>query len=210
MAIAYRHSKIRPNSINTGATQRWWWLEKNFWEDSECALSALVGSPLLLTLDQFHYLFLFRFTTSVATRHCRCWQRSDTLWVVMPVRLALCDLGAPGWGEPWFPHSAVLLYSQPLYGDVGDVAFLVLFCLPPYSIRRWFNVITPLSAFWRCWTGQPFTFSLWCAFFVCLLVVLCVWFCVCFVCGFFAPLRLWRLLGLCIGPRQLNFWGFFQ
>ena len=29
----------------------------------------------------------------------------------MPVRLALCDLGAPGWGEPWFPHSAVLLYS---------------------------------------------------------------------------------------------------
>ena len=30
----------------------------------------------------------------------------------MPARLALCDLGAPGWGEPWFPHSAVLLYSH--------------------------------------------------------------------------------------------------
>ena len=27
----------------------------------------------------------------------------------MPEWLALCDLGAPGWGEPWFPHSAVLL-----------------------------------------------------------------------------------------------------
>ena len=38
----------------------------------------------------------------------------------MPVRLALCDLGAPGWGEPWFPHSAVLLYSLPWYGDVSD------------------------------------------------------------------------------------------
>ena len=27
----------------------------------------------------------------------------------MPEWLALCDLGAPGWGESWFPHSAVLL-----------------------------------------------------------------------------------------------------
>ena len=26
-------------------------------------------------------------------------------------RLALCDLGDPGWGDPWFPHSAVLLHS---------------------------------------------------------------------------------------------------
>ena len=34
-------------------------------------------------------------------------------------RPALCDLGAPGWGEPWFPHSAVLLFyfSQILYGE---------------------------------------------------------------------------------------------
>ena len=41
-------------------------------------------------------------------------------------RLALCDLGAPGWGEPWFPHSAVLLYSQPWYGDF--CAVVVRFC----------------------------------------------------------------------------------
>ena len=27
----------------------------------------------------------------------------------MPGWLALCDLGAPGRGEPWLPHSAVLL-----------------------------------------------------------------------------------------------------
>ena len=25
---------------------------------------------------------------------------------MLPVRLALCDLEAPGWGEPWFPHCA--------------------------------------------------------------------------------------------------------
>ena len=24
----------------------------------------------------------------------------------MPEWLALCDLGAPGWGEPWFPQKA--------------------------------------------------------------------------------------------------------
>ena len=38
----------------------------------------------------------------------------------MPERLALCDLGAPGWGEPWFPHSAVLLLllTDLEYGDV--------------------------------------------------------------------------------------------
>ena len=38
------------------------------------------------------------------------------------------DLGASGWGEPWFPHSAVLLYSQPRYGDVRDVVFRVFYC----------------------------------------------------------------------------------
>ena len=30
----------------------------------------------------------------------------------MPGWLALCDLGDPGWGDPWFPHSAVLLRSR--------------------------------------------------------------------------------------------------
>ena len=27
----------------------------------------------------------------------------------MPLWLTLCDLGVSGWGEPWFPHSVVLL-----------------------------------------------------------------------------------------------------
>ena len=27
---------------------------------------------------------------------------------MLPVRLALCDLEAPGWGEPWFPHCAIV------------------------------------------------------------------------------------------------------
>ena len=53
----------------------------------------------------------------------------------MPERLALCDLGAPGWGQPWFPHSAVLLYSLLWCGDVCDVGLVSLFSVsPPYPI----------------------------------------------------------------------------
>ena len=29
----------------------------------------------------------------------------------MPLRLAPCDLGDPGWGDPWFPHGDLLLHS---------------------------------------------------------------------------------------------------
>ena len=46
----------------------------------------------------------------------------------MPVWPALCDLGAPGWGEPWFPHSAVLLFLTCLsYGDFRLVSCSVAF-----------------------------------------------------------------------------------
>ena len=27
------------------------------------------------------------------------------------IRLTPCDLGDPGWGDPWFPHGVVLLLS---------------------------------------------------------------------------------------------------
>ena len=54
----------------------------------------------------------------------------------MPVRLALCDLGAPGWGEPWFPHSAVLLLSHVSYGEfVCAVSFFPVF---------WFHFAIPI------------------------------------------------------------------
>ena len=53
----------------------------------------------------------------------------------MPVRLALCDLGAPGWGEPWFPHSAVLLYPGVAMFVMAFLCFGVCVCLPPYPDR---------------------------------------------------------------------------
>ena len=41
----------------------------------------------------------------------------------MPVRLTLCDFGAPGWGEPWFPLSVVLLR---LLTEVGMAVFVIV------------------------------------------------------------------------------------
>ena len=82
----------------------------------------------------------------------------------------------------------MLLYSQPLYGDVGDVAFLVLFTAilntkmiqcdhPPFCVLTLLN-----------WPAVHFlslvrVFCLFAGGFVCLV-------CFCFVCGFFASLRL--------------------
>ena len=53
----------------------------------------------------------------------------------MPEWLALCDLGAPGWGEPWFPHGAVLLFSQLSCMEMFSVVDLLL-CFSPYQSFR--------------------------------------------------------------------------
>ena len=49
---------------------------------------------------------------------------------LLPARLQLCDLGAPGWGEPWFPHCAFLLPSlaDSWYGFVVWVLLFFSFC----------------------------------------------------------------------------------
>ena len=41
----------------------------------------------------------------------------------MPVRLTLCHFGAPGWGEPWFPLSVVLLR---LLTEFGMAVFVIV------------------------------------------------------------------------------------
>ena len=55
----------------------------------------------------------------------------------MPARLALCDLGAPGWEEPWFRHSAVLLHS---YLGMAMSVMFVFSVLPllylPHQYKR--------------------------------------------------------------------------
>ena len=76
----------------------------------------------------------FLFTTLVATRRCRCLLRSDYGWVVMPYRLAPCDLGDPGWGDPWFPHGAFVASLAFWYGLV-ILLFFPLFLLPVETIH---------------------------------------------------------------------------
>ena len=36
----------------------------------------------------------------------------------MPCRLVPCDLGDPGWGDPWFPHGAFVASLTFWYGLV--------------------------------------------------------------------------------------------
>ena len=51
----------------------------------------------------FHCGSLLVFHHFVVTRRCRCLLQS--VWVLFYAMMAaLCDLGDPGWGDPWFPH----------------------------------------------------------------------------------------------------------
>ena len=95
----------------------------------------------------------------------------------MPARLALCDLGAPGWGEPWFPHSAVLLSSWRFVMFAFSVLPLLLL---PYQYQRYKDIT--LTHYRGHITGLPATFPLLGLFcVVCFgLFCLCVfvlWFC---------------------------------
>ena len=55
---------------------------------------------------------------------------------MLPVRLALCDLEAPGWGEPWFPHCAsVASWLTDYCMALCDLLFRFCFTLPYQSLR---------------------------------------------------------------------------
>ena len=41
---------------------------------------------------------------------------------------SLCDFGAPGWGEPWFPRSAVLLSLLTEFAMAALCSLPVLSC----------------------------------------------------------------------------------
>ena len=92
----------------------------------------------------------------------------------MPVWPALCDLGAPGWGEPWFPHSAMLPFLTCLsYGDLFVLFLVLLFSF--LAIRIHLMMRKSLSAN----RGGRLIASCRLWFFVCLV---CLVFVVCFVC----------------------------
>ena len=75
----------------------------------------------------FHRPFHFLFTTLVATRLCRCLLPSDYVWVVMPWRLAPCDLGDPGES---LVSMVLLLLSLTFWYGLVILMFFLLFLLP--------------------------------------------------------------------------------
>ena len=100
----------------------------------------------------------------------------------MPARLALSDLGAPGWGEPWFPHSAALLYSH--LGMAMSVMF-VFSVLPLFTCHTNTSddtMISPLTQLLTLhnWSAGHFPPS-WFVLVLCVwFVLLCVFFWLCF------------------------------
>ena len=113
------------------------------------------------TLDPFSpCLTMFNFNFPFATWQCHCWLLDGVQESVrmLPARLALCDLEAPGWGEPRFPHCAF-------------VASWLTDCCMAFSCFCWFALVflchtnprgdTMLSSLlirFRClWTDQLIT-----------------------------------------------------
>ena len=103
----------------------------------------------------------------------------------MPFRLAPCDLGDPGWGDPWFPHGAFVASLAFWYGLV-ILMFFPLFLLPYHvEMIQCYHLLHELAH-----ELAPVT-PLFCGFVLCCCVLFCVggfafwfWFCffVCFVC----------------------------
>ena len=123
----------------------------------------------------------------------------------------------PGWGDPWFPHSAVLLHSHngmaSLTRRYGYVMFVFVFsllsCFLPYQLS-WYNVITSPSSLVSGLDRRSLSILLvcfvlvgvWLVCFLVLLLLLFVWSCVLlsvFLNG------LWRLLDYVQVPHQFTF-----
>ena len=95
------------------------------------------------------------------------------LEVLMPVWLALCDLRAPGWWEPWFPHSAVLFFLTCLPMAIFVICLLVMLLLfLAISIPLMMQKSLSFSCAGRIYISQC-RCGLFCVF--CLFVWFCFW-----------------------------------
>ena len=105
---------------------------------------------------------------------------------MLPARLALCDLEAPGWGEPRFPHcSLVASYLKDCC--MAFSLFVVRSCfILPYQYQGWYYVIISSDTFQMTmnWPAdhRPCRFC-----FVSCFVLFCLCgFCFCFCFVFFS------------------------
>ena len=106
--------------------------------------NVLGGFPDIATAAPLLEVFWQRYRKIITTWRCHAGLRiARDMWEFMPTLHTLCDLGAPGWGKPWFPRGAVLLFlTSPVWrsflvlllisrhsDDAKPCCFLVLFCL---------------------------------------------------------------------------------
>ena len=103
-------------------------------------------------------------------------------------RLALCDLEAPGWGEPRFPHCAFVA-SWLTDCCMAFSWFVVRSCfILPYQSQGWYNVIISSDTFqmtmnWPAdhrpccfWVVSCFVLGLFVWVLFCFCLVFLVWF----------------------------------
>ena len=168
-------------TTRTSASFLWWcWCRKRppertlRVEERRCPTFSPLG-PVSLCC------FTFPFDYGYVTVSLLVFRVASDMWSFMPVRLTLGDLGAPGWGEPWFPLRVVLLLSHVfMYGDVF-VLFCVLFgSLAPCndsmmhktSLFHWAGLVHNADFAFRV-----FFVLLFGVLFLCCLCFAFVWFC---------------------------------
>ena len=145
------------------------------------------------------------FNFPFATWQCHCWLL-DSVQVsvrMLPVRLALCDLEAPGWGA--FVSAlclcCFLAHRLTVWHFCGVVCSLLFsFAIPIPEVLQCYHLFYYVSDACELisWSPAGLVFGV---FFGCLCVfVLFLVFVVCFFC--FAR---WQLNGLCIDPTQFLF-----
>ena len=183
-------------------SSQWRWCsEKNYWADSECALNA-VATAVILTLDHVSPP-VWPFFVS---HHSRCDTASSLfaskcLGECYAGMAALCDLWDPGWGDPRFPHWALLLLSPSCMAPLC-FSGLSLFCFFfwPYS---WWRTRCHRASHFSELVAIPLLcvlFGFWCC---CVLV--------CFVClfAFFGLFCVWWDCSLdCVLVHYQRFWGY--
>ena len=148
----------------------------------------------------FHLLFVFH--------HSRCDPAlsvfaSKCQGECYALTAALCDLGDPGWGDPSFPHWALLLLSPSYLAPLCDSVFsLFCFLFGGHSHNDTQDVLMHVIPI----AGSDPTFSVF------LFVLVWLWLCVFCLLGFFC-FWLWffgfllgQLAGLRTGPLPVLLW----
>ena len=112
----------------------------------------------------------------------------------MPYRLAPCDLGDPGWGDPWFPHGAFVASLAFRYGLV-ILMFFPLFLLPYHvEMIQCYHLLHELAH-----ELAPVT-PRFCGFVLCCCVLFCV------LVGLLLVLVFGFLFGLFGGDFVTTYW----